>query len=132
MTTIQVLRYLQEHDISIWSEPGAQLILNPQERITPELAAAIPAVKAELLWLLERRLDPDAPGRRWSEIALRPADWEHWQLFEQHQYQAGSIDEQVRRAFELSHPVQGPRDRYGWRSLPRGSSYLQQPERKTA
>lgn len=76
MTTREVLAYVRERQIPIRSEGGH--IFVARAVLTPELAAGITADKPELLWLLDRRLEPDAGRPEW-EVWLRARHWEQWQ-----------------------------------------------------
>lgn len=59
MTVHQLLRALYEAKITIRRE-GTQILLNPRERVTPEMAEAVTEHREALLWVLARRC-PDHP-----------------------------------------------------------------------
>lgn len=79
MTARQVLAEIRERRIPVRQEGGHIFI--PRALLTPELAAGITANKPELLWLLERRLEP-GPGRPEWEVWLLARHWEEWRLLE--------------------------------------------------
>lgn len=80
-TTRDVLAELQNRQIEIRFD-GGQILLRPRTLVTAELAAGVRRNRPELVWLLERRLEPDPVFRPACEIWLSARTWDAWIMIE--------------------------------------------------